>query len=192
MNSMFLESERVILTEISVDDALLLFELDSDPDVMKHLTDGKPSTMQDIASAMERIRKVIEKFQYKFGFWLAYSKENHEFMGWFHFRPGKSTPDDVKNIELGYRLKKKFWGKGYATEVSTRLIDIGFEKYELDSVFATTMKANLASQKVMQKLGLKHASDYEEEGFPGEDKSAVKYVIKKNDWIARRNSFKVR
>ena len=190
MNRTFLKTERVILTEISRNDIPLLFDLDQDPDVMKYLTDGTPSTLEEVSAGMERILKIIDKFQYKFGFWLAYSKDKHEFMGWFHFRPGKSTPDDVKNIELGYRLRKDFWGKGYATEVSSCLIDLGFEKYQIDSVFATTMKANLASQKVMRKLGLSYEREYIEENFPGKDKSAVKYILTKNDWVDLRKSKK--
>ena len=182
MNKIFLKTDRILLTEVTKDDVPLLIDLDSDPEVMKYLTDGKPSTIEDVTAGIERMLKVAEKFQYKFGFWLAFTKEKNEFMGWFHFRPGKATPDDVKNIELGYRLKKKFWGQGYATEVSHSLLSIGFDQYHLDSIFAVTMKTNLASQKVMKKLGLKHFNDYIEENFPGPDKSAVKFVITKRDW----------
>ena len=185
MNKIFLESERVLITEITRSDANLLLDLDSDPEVMKYLTDGKPSSPQDIAAAMDRIMGVIEKFHYKFGFWLAFTKDTQEFMGWFHFRPGKSTPDDLKNIELGYRLKKKFWGKGYATEVSEKFIQIGFERYDIETIWATTMKKNLGSQRVMQKLGMSFAGDYTEPLFPGSDQEAVKYVLSKTDWLQK-------
>lgn len=180
MNKIFLETSRVRLTEISRDDWPLLLDLDSDPEVMKYLSNGRPSTPEEVKAAMDRIMKVIEKHHSRFGFWLAYSKENNEFMGWFHFRPGKKTPDDTKNIELGYRLKKRFWDKGYATEVSRALITLGFEKYKIDSVFAVTMKANQSSQNVMRKLGMSFVTEYREEEFPGEDKSAVRFELKRS------------
>lgn len=182
MKKKFLETDRVYLIEITKDDAPLLLDLDSDPEVMKFLTDGKTSTVEDIKVTMDRILKVIGKYQHKYGFWLAYTKETHEFMGWFLFRPDKKHPDDLRNIELGYRLKKKFWGLGYATEVSREILSIGFSGYQVDSIFAITMKANQASQNVMKKLGMKWEADYTEEEFPGADKSAVRYKIKRRDW----------
>lgn len=182
MRKKFLETDRIYLTEISEEDTALLLELDSDPDVMKHLTAGKPSTVKEIQATMERILQVINKYQYKFGFWLAYEKATNEFIGWFLFRPGKKTPDDVNTIELGYRLKKKFWGKGYATEVSREFLSLGFRDYQVTTIFAITMKANLASQNVMKKLGMKWVEDYIEEDFPGEDKSAVRFEIERSQF----------
>ena len=175
----FLQTERVRLVEITKEDIPLLMDLDSDPEVMKHLTGGRPSTQEEVQAGMNRILKVVEKYQYKFGFWLAYLKETDEFMGWFLFRPGKKTPDDDKNIELGYRLKKKHWGQGYATEVSLALVALGLEKYKLDSIFAITLKANTASQNVMKKIGMTWVTDYTEDDFPGADKSAVRYAIQR-------------
>lgn len=183
MKKKFLETERVYLVEITKDDAPLLLDLDNDPDVMRYLTDGKPSTLEEINKTMERILKIIDKYQYKYGFWLAYTKGSQEFMGWYLFRPDKKNPDDLKNIELGYRLKKKFWGLGYATEVSKEILSIGFGTYQVDSIFAITMKANKASQNVMKKLGMKWEADYTEEDFPGDNKSAVRYRILKKDWM---------
>lgn len=182
IKKIFLETNRIFLTEITIEDVSLLLDLDSDPEVMRYLTDGKPSAIEGVTLGIESMLKVSERFQKKLGFWKAYTKEGNEFIGWFHFRPGKSTPDDTKNIELGYRLKKNFWGQGYATEVSHQLILMGFTEYQLDSIFASTMKANTASQRVMEKLGMKFITDYIEENFPGADKTAVQYRITRDNW----------
>lgn len=182
MNSIILETTRVILREFLASDSHLLKDLDSDPEVMKYLTDGRPSTDEEIATTTQRILALKDKHQGKFGIWLAFEKTNQEFMGWYLFRPDKKTPDDVKNIELGYRLKKKFWGQGYASEVSKAIIKKGFSEYKLDSIFAITMAKNLGSQGVMKKIGLKWVSNYTENDFPGEDKSAVKFAITAAEW----------
>ena len=58
-----------------------------------------------------------------YGFWAAIEKSTRGFLGWFHFRPADGAPDEA---ELGYRLRRAAWGKGYATEGSRALIRKGF------------------------------------------------------------------
>lgn len=178
MRITILETSRIRLTEFIASDAPLLKELDSDPEVMKYLTDGRPSSDEDIQNLTIRLLAYKEKFQHRFGLWMAFEKKSDEFIGWFIFRPDKKKPDDLKNIEIGYRLRKKFWGQGYAFEVSQEIVSKGIKDNELDTIFATAMKANAGSQNVMKKLGMSFVGDYQEEIFPGTDKTAVRYELK--------------
>ena len=74
-------------------------------------------------------------------------------MGWFHFRPRRdAVPGEV---ELGCRLRKSAWGKGYATEGSCALICKGFTEFGVQRVVAEAMTVNVASRRVMEKAGLK-------------------------------------
>lgn len=180
----FIESTRVKLRIPVPSDIALLRELDSDPEVMKHLTGGRPSTEEELKATIERIVELSEKFQDKFGVWLAFDKSTDEFIGWFLFRPDKKNPDDHLNPELGYRLKKKFWGKGIASEVSKVIVDRAFTNYNFESIFAITLKANLGSQGVMKKIGMKWSKDYLEDQFPGEDKDAVRFAITRDEWLS--------
>jgi len=100
-------------------------------------------------------------------------------VGWFHFRPTRDAPHD---IELGYRLRRDAWGQGYATEGSRALLHKGFAELDLPRVVARTMLANVASQNVMRKLGMRHARDFIEDRFPGADQRAVEYTIEREDW----------
>ena len=87
-----------------------------------------------------------------YGFWAAIEKLTGQFLGWFHFRPREgASPDEV---ELGYRLRKSAWGKGYATEGSRALIRKGFTEFGVRRVVAEAMAVNLASRRVMEKAGL--------------------------------------
>ena len=181
MNKIFLETQRLILTEITRADTHLLLDLDSDPDVMRFLTDGKPSTVDENIATIDRIMTFIKRYNYRFGLWLAYTKDTNEFIGWFIFRPCKKNPDDLSQIELGYRLKKQFWKKGFATEGSQALLHYGFNQPEVKTIFATTMKLNIGSQNVMKKLGMQWKCDYQEDAFPGINKSAVRYEIQKTN-----------
>jgi len=76
-----------------------------------------------------------------------------------------------------------FWGAGFffATEGSRELIDKAFNDFKVIEDFATTMKANLNSQNVMKKVGLKFDQNYQENLFPGIDKSAVRYSLRRNN-----------
>jgi RimJ/RimL family protein N-acetyltransferase len=184
MNKVFFETHNVSLRYFNHDDGLRLFDLDSDPEVMRYLSNGRPSTKEDVEAAIGRIFKCFEVSGGKFGFWLAFEKSTDLFMGWFLFRPDKKTPHNFDEIELGYRLKKKFWGKGHASEVSKEFLKLGFEKYKVKTIFAKTMKKNLASQKVMQKIGLKFELEFIEEEFPGLEKEAVRYSLKIDEYVS--------
>ena len=85
----------------------------------------------------------------------------------------KSDLDNFKELELGYRLKKNFWGKGYATELSKVLHDYCFDECHADTLWAHAMKANLASQNIMQKIGMSFDREEIYAEFPGEDKRCV-------------------
>lgn len=178
----YLETKRMLLRELRLSDENLILDLDSDPEVMKYLTDGVPSTIEDVRGALSRTQDLYQKHNGRFGFWAAIEKATGNFMGWFHFRPSKKYPENIKRIELGYRLKKDFWGKGYATEGSLALVSKGFAGLGVEEVFATTMKGNLSSQKVMEKAGLQFLKHFTEELFPGPDKSAVEYSVKRHQW----------
>jgi RimJ/RimL family protein N-acetyltransferase len=185
LTKIFLETDRVRLIELSSQDSTLLLDLDSDPEVMKYISDGKPSTVEQVEAAMGRIQKIIQDHDHKYGLWAAYLKSTGEFIGWYLFRPDKKLPNDTKHIELGYRLRRKFWGMGLATEVSRALVELGFRDYAVDSIFAITMKKNLASQNVMKKLGMHWLFDYQEDEFPGNDKEAVRLSISREEWLKK-------
>ena len=85
--------------------------------------------------------------------------------------------ENTKVLEIGYRLKALYWGKGIATEVSIELVKKAFDELGADVVFAKTMKRNIASAKVMQKIGLKYEREFIESVFPGENNEAVRYSI---------------
>lgn len=182
MNKIFFETKNVSLRCFNRTDAFRLFDLNSDPEVMRYLSNGVTSNMEESELGIKRIFEFLDASEGKFGFWLAFEKSSNLFMGWFLFRPDKKTPKNYAEIELGHRLKKEFWGKGYATEVSKEFLKLGFEKYKVKTIFAKTMKGNLASARVMQKIGLKFERDIIEDDFPGEDKRAVRYSLDFQDY----------
>jgi len=144
-------TERLRLRPFRREDSALLQDLDSDPDVMRFINGGKTSTAKEIAETTERILK-IQSENPGYGFWMAFTRDSDEFLGWFLFRPLKNL---FSGVEIGYRLKKKFWGAGYASEGSRRLLTYGFSEKKLDRIFAITHPEHTRSQNVLLKMGMK-------------------------------------
>jgi len=182
----FLETERLILRRFTEDDVDNLFDLDGDPEVMRFLTGGKPTPRDVIQNqTLPRLLDYYERFE-GFGCWAAIEKSTEEFLGWFEFRPPESSRSD--EVELGYRLRRSAWGKGYATEGSRALIHKGFTELGARRVIAQTMAVNLASRRVMEKAGLEYVRTFHlewEDPLPGTEHGEVEYALTKKDWKQR-------
>jgi RimJ/RimL family protein N-acetyltransferase len=116
-----LETERLTLRRFTPGDVENLFELDGDPEVMRYITGGRPTPRELIE------REELPAFLARsdgYGFWAAVEKASGEFIGWFHLRPRADGAADEP--ELGYRLRRSAWGKGYATEGSRALVEKAF------------------------------------------------------------------
>ena len=110
-------------------------------------------------------------------------KRQGEFLGWFEFYPPEgSGPEEA---ELGYRLRRTAWGKGYATEGSRALIRKGFTALGVRRVVASTMAVNVASRRVMEKAGLAYVRTFHQEWpwrIEGEEHGDVEYALTKATW----------
>lgn len=118
-----------------------------------------------------------------FGCRAAVERSSGEFVGWFALQPveGKG-PEEV---ELGYRLRRSVWGKGYATEGSRALIRKAFTELGVRRVLAQTMAVNVASRRVMEKAGLRYARTFHEEWphpVEGAEHGEVEYALTKAGW----------
>lgn len=145
-----LETERLILRPLTQDDMNLLLDLDSDPEVMRFISDGKPQTKEHYEKAIPSLVNYMKKNQ-GLGLWIAYLKDTSEFIGWYIL---KHLPNDGE-VEVGFRIKKKFWRNGYSTEAGKALLKYGFETLGLKKIAAIVRPDNFASQAVIKKIGLK-------------------------------------
>lgn len=182
----FLETERLVLRRFTSGDVDNLVELDGDPEVMRYLTGGRPTPAEEIRDdylpAFLRLLRPLRRLR----FCAAIEKATGEFLGWFHFRPQPSdAPDDV---ELGYRLRKVAWGKGYGTEGSRALIDKGFTEFGVRHVYAQTMAVNAGSRRVMEKSELRFVKNFDlclHDPIPGTEHSEVEYALTREEWATR-------
>ncbi|HEV2350332.1 MAG TPA: GNAT family N-acetyltransferase [Terriglobia bacterium] len=147
---MVLETNRLLITAWDLQDSIAFRSISSDPDVMKYIGKGEPWSAKQTE---QFVKDQIENFhRYGFCLWkLAYKPAGGliGFCGLQHL--SKSV-----EIEIGWWLAKAFWGKGLATEASRTVISYGFETIGLRRIVAIAQPANLASIRVMEKLGMRH------------------------------------
>ena len=185
----FLETRRLVLRRFTMADVDNLASLDADPGVMHFVTGGIPTARDEIENELlPGFLDYYEQFE-GYGFWAAIEKTTGEFLGWFHFRPREEAgPDEA---ELGYRLHKSAWGKGYATEGSRALISKGFTDFGVQRVAAETMVAHAASRRVMEKAGLTLVRTLHQPWpYPieGDELGDVEYALDRADWERRQQA----
>jgi RimJ/RimL family protein N-acetyltransferase len=178
----YLETERLILRRLTDADVDSLFELDSDPAVMRFINGGKPTPREVIET--ETLPRSLDEYGRTegYGVWAAIEKSTGEFIGWLSLR---AHDGDLEKVELGYRLRRSAWGKGYATEGSQALVDKGFSELGARRISATTMTVNAASRRVMEKVGLKYVRTFHEswpETIEGTDEGDVEYALTRSEW----------
>jgi RimJ/RimL family protein N-acetyltransferase len=189
----FLETERLVLRRFAPDDVDDLHALNSDPEVMRYLTGGIP-----VPRAVTE-REILPRFlAYRertdgYGFWAVIERASGAFLGWFHLRPPKGAAPDEP--ELGYRLHRAAWGKGYGTEGARALIERAFTELGARRVVASTYEENIGSRRVMEKAGMRLVRTFRptpeqlaahgttQDLWPGED---VEYAIERADWERQR------
>ena len=146
-----LKTKRLILREFVPEDLNDYAKLDSDLEVMRYISKGKIRTFKEIKDDLEGIIAYNQKNK-DFGLWAAIYKENKNFIGWFCLKPLDKTDE----IEVGYRLIREFWRKGYASEGAKALVEYGFQNLHLKRIAAVVDPRNKASVRVLEKSGLEY------------------------------------
>lgn len=181
--TVFLTTERLVLRRFTEADVDHLVELDGDPEVMRHLTGGR-ATPREVVER-ELLPLYFEHYRRfgDLGWWAAEERAGGAFLGWFEFRP--PDPQDRGEVELGYRLRRPAWGRGYATEGARALIHRGFTGLGVQRVVAYTMAVNEGSRRVMEKAGLRYVRTFQEEypePLPGSELGEVEYALEAAAW----------
>lgn len=184
----FLETERLVLRRFTEDDVDNLVELDGDPDVMHFITGGRTTSRADIQDDfLPAFLRYYDRYP-GYGFWAAVERSTGDFLGWFHLRPPPAG-GIADEPELGYRLRRSAWGKGYASEGALALVDKAFVELGARRVFAETMAVNTASRRVMEKAGLSYLRTFHAEWpdkIDGDEQGDVEYALLREDWQRAR------
>ncbi|MBL7471687.1 GNAT family N-acetyltransferase [Robertkochia sediminum] len=153
------EGVRVYLREFMPGDGMELYALNADSEVLQFTGD---SPFASTAEAEAFLQRYEDYRKYGIGRWAVIRKEDNAFLGWcgLKLHPAEGI------TEVGYRFFKKYWGQGYATEAAEASMDYGFFRLRLWRIYAHVHVDNVASLRVVEKLGMLHIKDFDYEGLP--------------------------
>ncbi len=155
-NNYLFTSQRLGFRGWSLDDLDAFFSLNSDEDVMEHFP--KTLTKEETKAFIIRLQKHYETNGHNY--YATEVKESGEFIGFIGLAYQDFESEFTPNVDIGWRLKKTAWGKGFATEGAKKCLDIAFNQLHINKVISTCTIANKSSEKVMQKIGMRKISEF--------------------------------
>ncbi len=178
-----IETERLIIREIQPTDFDEMFELHADPEVHRYLGNKTITDQEKLMEAMESLRQ--QYIDFGVGRWAMIDKKTKEFIGWTGLEYVTKEVNNHKNFyDLGYRLIKRFWGQGFATESAFASVDYAFDKLNATEIYAMADIENKGSNKILKKVGLKFIETFNLEGIEHNwyklERSAYKKQIANN------------
>jgi RimJ/RimL family protein N-acetyltransferase len=148
-----LETDRLRLREWSEDDLDAYAALCADPEVMRYFGRGETKTRAEAAEQLEAFRRHWD--EHGFGLWCAAEREADECVGFVGLAVPDFLPEVMPAVEIGWRLARSSWGRGYATEGARATVDHAFGPLGLDRIVSIAQPSNARSTNVMQKLGMR-------------------------------------
>lgn len=144
-----LETERLILCKLTVDDAAFIHEILNEPSFLQHIGDKGVRTLDDTRDYI--LNGPIDSYE-QFGFGLYLTKlKNGAPIGIC----GLLKRDSLEDVDIGFAFLPKFWSKGYAFEAATAIMDYGLNDLGLNRIVAVTSPENHKSIILLEKLGLR-------------------------------------
>jgi len=146
---LFLETERLLLRPFLTKDISPAYQMNLDPKVSQYTGDGGVLSRSELE---RRIKEDVmgDYLKHGYGRLAVIWKENQEFIGF----AGLKYLEDMQEVDLGYRFRSNYWGKGIATEAGKACLELGFSKLRLEKIIAMILPANVRSERVLEKLGM--------------------------------------
>jgi len=201
MSQPVLHTERLLLVPLADRHLDLEVRLDSDPEVLRYIS-GRARSRDEVVDSHAR-RMALAGTVDGLGYWMAFGsdggrrgttaperEDEGEFVGLLMLPPahGPDQPDDPTVSDLGYRILRRCWRQGLASEASRVLLRHAFDTVGQSRVIAQTMAANAGSRGVMAAVGMRYVRTYFppwEEPLPDADQGEVEYEITREMWQAR-------
>ncbi|NMG07756.1 GNAT family N-acetyltransferase [Brasilonema sp. UFV-L1] len=168
-----LETQRLILRGFREEDLDAYTEMCSDPEVMRYIGEGKPLSRWE---SWRNMAMMLGHWQLRgYGIWAVEERSSGEMIG----RIGCWKPEGWPGFEIGWTLRRTYWGHGFATEAATTAMDYAFGELQQSHVISLIRPQNAASIRVAERLGEKLEGKTQMFGS-----EAVIYGIHREDWFA--------
>lgn len=179
-----LRTERLVMRRWQPQDREPFAAMNADAEVMENF----PATLSRAQSVamIERIEACFEHHGY--GLWALELGEHEPLIGFAGLSPVDIPVAFAPAVEVGWRLARRFWGRGFATEAAAEAIAFGFARRDLEEIVSFTAARNARSRRVMERLGMRRdpAEDFDHpllgEGSPL--RRHVLYRLRRSDWVS--------
>ena len=162
---MQVDTERLHLRPLSLDDAAALLPLQQDPIMMRFFDDGHTYGAEESRTWLEWH---VEMWSLEgYGFWAAELRPDAEFVGWIGVTKVWSPPELMPSSEVGWFIDRRHWGLGLATEGAHQALAFAFGPLRLERVIARYRSDNVASGRVMEKVGMQLWREEPHPDLPG-------------------------
>ncbi len=146
-----IKTQRLIMRKPKEADKPFFLKMYRDEDVMRFFP--HTLTFEESEKLWEDNERIIQ--------WLTVTLLNKdEFIGYIIFLTTPEKTDFSDNIEIGWMLRKKYWGKGYVPEAAKAALEYGFTHFKQDKIYAHTSHKNIPSIRVMEKLGMEYQYEF--------------------------------
>ena len=180
-NVVELETNRLKLRQWRESDFQPFAIMNADPDVMKYYPN--PLSTSESDAMANKIKRLISERSW--GFWAVETISKGEFIGFVGLHIPTYELPVAPCVEVGWRLDKKYWGRGYATEAANEALRFAFQNLELNKVYSFASVSNKKSWKVMERLGMVNTgNNFEHPVIPEGHvlREHVLYSITRDQW----------
>jgi RimJ/RimL family protein N-acetyltransferase len=194
MSQPVLRTDRLLLVPLADRHLDLEVQLDADPEVLRYIT-GRARSREEVTAAHAE-RMALAGGVPGLGYWTAFEtppdrEADDRFVGLMMLPPahGPDQPDDPVAAELGYRLLRRHWRRGLASEASRALLRHAFGTVGQSRVIAQTMAVNRGSRGVLEAVGMRHVRTFFptwDDPLPGAELGEVEYEITRAMWESAR------
>ncbi|UUV20756.1 GNAT family N-acetyltransferase [Paenimyroides aestuarii] len=155
-----IETERTIMRKLTKEDASDFYNLNLDREVLKY-TGDKP--FENIQASIDFLTNYDQYEKYGVGRLAVIDKATTKFIGWC----GLKYSQDKNEYDIGFRFKRNYWNKGFATETAKKCLDFGFTELGIEKVVGRAMKENVGSIRVLEKIGMRFKENFDFDGQEG-------------------------
>jgi RimJ/RimL family protein N-acetyltransferase len=147
------ETERLVIRPPVEDDLDPLAAINADPEVMRYIGDGGTRSREQTEAGLARARQ--EWDERDFGMFTVELRDSRRYLGWVALAEPAFLPEVMPAVEIGWRLGREHWGRGYATEAARVVLRYALRTVGLDRIVSIRHVDNEASKRVMDKLGMR-------------------------------------
>lgn len=170
MSEFHLQTPRLLMRPFAEEDAAGFYQMNADPEVLQFTGDAPFS---DESAALAFIRSYDHYEKYGYGRWAVLTQSTGAFIGFC----GLKFQPDGNYTDLGFRIRRNQWGRGFATEAAEACIQYAFTDLQLPFLVGRVQKQNEASIQVLEKVGMNRIRNFDFEGRPG-----YWYELRAEDW----------